>query len=202
MRLYSQSNLTPTPLAYYTQFRQSLSVQPVMNSHFVKVGELLRNARRVLFITGAGVSAESLIPTFRGATAAFADGMTEDGVPFEEVLSGETLMTNPKLCWKYLFILESSIRGRCRTRPIRPWRRCKLPIAVFMLRRKTSMNCTSVPVPRTFLNCMATCDGLSAPTAATPSIWKLSSHWQNYRTAPNAILFCARMWCFTARACP
>ena len=83
-----------------------------MNSHFVKVGELLRNARRVLFITGAGVSAESLIPTFRGATAAFADGMTEDGVPFEEVLSGETLMTNPKLCWKYLFILESSIRGK------------------------------------------------------------------------------------------
>ena len=83
-----------------------------MNSDFVKVGGLLKNAKRVLFITGAGVSAESQIPTFRGATAAFADGMTEDGVPFEEVLSAETFIKNPKLVWKYLFILELSIRGK------------------------------------------------------------------------------------------
>jgi len=83
-----------------------------MNSDFEKVGGLLGRARRVLFITGAGVSAESQIPTFRGATAAFADGMTEDGVPFEEALSGETFVQNPKLSWKYLAILERSFRGK------------------------------------------------------------------------------------------
>jgi NAD-dependent deacetylase len=83
-----------------------------MNSDFATVGGLLKNAKRVLFITGAGVSAESQIPTFRGATAAFADGMTEDGVSFEEVLSAETFINNPKLVWKYLFILELSIRGK------------------------------------------------------------------------------------------
>ena len=83
-----------------------------MNSDFVKVGKLLKYAKRVLFITGAGVSAESQIPIFRGATAAFADGITEDGVPFEEVLSAETFIKNPKLVWKYLFVLELSIRGK------------------------------------------------------------------------------------------
>ena len=83
-----------------------------MNSDIIQVGARLRRARRVLFITGAGVSAESQIPTFRGATAAFADGLTEDGVPFEAALSGETLRRNPALSWKYLARLELSIRGK------------------------------------------------------------------------------------------
>jgi NAD-dependent deacetylase len=77
-----------------------------------EVGRLLKRARRVLFITGAGVSAESHIPTFRGATAAFADGMTEDGMPFEEALSIDTFQTNPNLAWKYLALLELSVRGK------------------------------------------------------------------------------------------
>ena len=83
-----------------------------MNRDIAKVGELLNRARRVLFITGAGVSAESQIPTFRGATAAFADGMTEDGMPFEEALGAETFRKNPALSWKYLALLELSIRGK------------------------------------------------------------------------------------------
>ena len=83
-----------------------------MNSDLETIAGHFKNARRVLFITGAGVSAESQIPTFRGATGAFADGLTEDGIPFEEVLSGETLRTNPQLSWKYLSRLELSMRGK------------------------------------------------------------------------------------------
>jgi NAD-dependent deacetylase len=83
-----------------------------MNNNFAEVGRLLKNSKRVLFITGAGVSAESQIPTFRGATAAFADGMTEDGVSFEEVLSGTTFIRNPGLSWKYFHRLELSMRGK------------------------------------------------------------------------------------------
>lgn len=83
-----------------------------MDGAIGEVRRLLQRARRVLFITGAGVSAESHIPTFRGATAAFADGMTEDGMPFEEALSIDTFRTNPRLAWKYLALLELSIRGR------------------------------------------------------------------------------------------
>ena len=92
--------------------KSSAKARGAMSRPFDEVGALLRKARRVLFITGAGVSAESEIPTFRGATAAFANGMTEDGVPFEKALSGETLERNPALSWKYLFRLEASIRGK------------------------------------------------------------------------------------------
>ncbi len=83
-----------------------------MKSGHAEVGNLLKSARRVLFITGAGVSAESGIPTFRGATAAYADGLTEDGIPFEEALSGSTFLVDPKLSWKYFFLLEQSLRGK------------------------------------------------------------------------------------------
>ena len=37
-----------------------------MREDFFSVGQLLREASRVLFICGAGLSAESGIPTFRG----------------------------------------------------------------------------------------------------------------------------------------
>ena len=83
-----------------------------MKKKIAEVARLLKKARRVLFITGAGVSAESGIPTFRGATRAFADGLTEDGLPFETVLSGSTFRSNPKLSWKYFFLLEQSLRGK------------------------------------------------------------------------------------------
>lgn len=76
------------------------------------VAFLTQSARRILFITGAGVSAESGIPTFRGAGAAFPDGKTEDGIPFEEALSGWMLKKNPALSWKYFFRLEEFLRDK------------------------------------------------------------------------------------------
>jgi hypothetical protein len=65
------------------------------------IAELVKAATRVLFITGTGVSAESGRPTFRGATGAFADGLTEEGIHFEEALSGPTLLGDLRLAWKY-----------------------------------------------------------------------------------------------------
>jgi NAD-dependent deacetylase len=76
------------------------------------VARLLAKAGRVLFITGAGVSAESGIPTFRGATAAFTNGQTEEGIPFETALSGPTFQRRPELSWKYFFLLEMAVRGK------------------------------------------------------------------------------------------
>jgi NAD-dependent deacetylase len=83
-----------------------------MQPELEQIAAVLKAARRVLFITGAGVSAESGVATFRGATAAFANGLTEEGIPFEEVLSGSTFQRDPTLCWKYFFRLEASIRGK------------------------------------------------------------------------------------------
>jgi NAD-dependent deacetylase len=72
----------------------------------------LRDAKRVLFITGAGVSAESGIPTFRGSSAAFPDGLTDEGIPFEEALSAPTFHCNPRLSWRCFFQLERACRGK------------------------------------------------------------------------------------------
>jgi NAD-dependent deacetylase len=83
-----------------------------MSDRIEEVGRLLKHAKRVLFITGAGVSAESGIPTFRGVSAAFEDGRTEEGIPFEEVLSRRTFLHDPALSWKYFYKLEEAFRGK------------------------------------------------------------------------------------------
>ncbi|HVV72544.1 MAG TPA: Sir2 family NAD-dependent protein deacetylase [Verrucomicrobiae bacterium] len=83
-----------------------------MDKRFEEVARLLANAERVLVITGAGVSVESGIPTFRGSSAAFPSGLTEEGIPFEEALSGPSFLRYPELSWKYFFQLERSLRGK------------------------------------------------------------------------------------------
>ncbi|MDR3414717.1 MAG: NAD-dependent deacylase [Nevskia sp.] len=72
----------------------------------------LRRARRVLVITGAGMSADSGLPTYRGVGGLYDRGPTADGLPIEEVLSGATMRRRPELCWRYLFEIEQACRGR------------------------------------------------------------------------------------------
>jgi NAD-dependent deacetylase len=83
-----------------------------MTEKINKLVPLLKAARRVLFITGAGVSVESGIPSFRGSTAAFKEGLTEDGIPFEIALSGPAFKRHPERTWKYFFQLELALRGK------------------------------------------------------------------------------------------
>ncbi len=71
----------------------------------------LRDAESVLFITGAGISAESGLPTYRGVGGLYSDTDTEDGCAIEDALSGEMLMANPALCWKHIGRIEAACRG-------------------------------------------------------------------------------------------
>ena len=57
---------------------------------------------RILFITGAGLSADSGLPTYRGIGGLYEREMTEEGVPIEEALSGAMFRKRPDLSWKYL----------------------------------------------------------------------------------------------------
>jgi NAD-dependent deacetylase len=76
-----------------------------------RVVELLRPARRLLFITGAGLSADSGLPTYRGVGGLYADGRTTPyGLPVEEVLSGEMMSTRPEVTWQFLLELERPAR--------------------------------------------------------------------------------------------
>jgi NAD-dependent deacetylase len=76
-----------------------------------KVAGLLRKAGSVLFITGAGISADSGIPTYRGIGGLYNDRTTADGIPIETALAGETLRTRPGIIWKYLAQIENRCRG-------------------------------------------------------------------------------------------
>src|SRR5271157_2840812 len=86
--------------------------------------DLLRPARRLLFITGAGLSAESGVPTYRGRDGLYSrdglfsrDGVYRDGLTtphgmtIEQALSGPMLASRPEITWHYLRELERFARG-------------------------------------------------------------------------------------------
>ena len=71
----------------------------------------VREAERILFITGAGISADSGLPTYRGVGGLYDDAGTEDGVDIEDALSGPMMARRPELCWKYIAQVERACRG-------------------------------------------------------------------------------------------
>ena len=71
----------------------------------------LRGARRVAVLTGAGMSAESGLPTYRGIGGLYNDMDVEEGLPIEEILHAYTFTRKPALTWKYLAKIEQACRG-------------------------------------------------------------------------------------------
>lgn len=67
-----------------------------------RIARHLARSRRVLFITGAGISADSGLPTYRGVGGLYNDEETEDGLPIETALSGSMFSVRPEITWKYL----------------------------------------------------------------------------------------------------
>ncbi|MFH1355307.1 MAG: Sir2 family NAD-dependent protein deacetylase [Candidatus Omnitrophota bacterium] len=76
-----------------------------------KVCGVLRDAKSILFITGAGISADSGLPTYRGIGGLYNGKETEEGIPIETALAGETLRTHPEITWKYLSQIEQGCRN-------------------------------------------------------------------------------------------
>lgn len=75
------------------------------------VASFLADADSVLCITGAGISAESGIPTYRGIGGLYDDVDTTEGIPIEEALSGEMMRRRPEVTWKYIHQIEAASRG-------------------------------------------------------------------------------------------
>ncbi len=76
-----------------------------------KIAELLRDCKSILFITGAGISADSGLPTYRGEGGLYENEVTEEGIPIEMALAGEMLRTKPEITWKYLSRIEQGCRS-------------------------------------------------------------------------------------------
>jgi NAD-dependent deacetylase len=72
---------------------------------------LLRESRSVLFVTGAGLSADSGLPTYRGIGGLYEGRDTEENIPIELLLSEEAIRVRPDLTWKYLLQVERACRG-------------------------------------------------------------------------------------------
>lgn len=76
-----------------------------------QVVSLLNKSKSILFITGAGLSADSGLPTYRGIGGLYNDKITEEGIPIEMALAGDTLEKRPQVTWKYLAQIENNCRN-------------------------------------------------------------------------------------------
>jgi NAD-dependent deacetylase len=76
-----------------------------------RVVEILTRSQNLLFITGAGVSADSGLPTYRGIGGLYEAETTEEGIPIEEILSGKMMRLRPHIAWKYLLQIARACRG-------------------------------------------------------------------------------------------
>lgn len=75
------------------------------------VADHLRHAHSALFITGAGISADSGLPTYRGVGGLYDSDITSEGLSIEEALSGDVFAVRPDITWKYLIEIEENCRG-------------------------------------------------------------------------------------------
>lgn len=82
-----------------------------MSAQIQAVAAQLARASRVLFITGAGLSADSGLPTYRGVGGLYDDTDVDEGISIEEALSGRMLKYQPEICWKYIAQIEAACRG-------------------------------------------------------------------------------------------
>lgn len=76
-----------------------------------RIAARLRDASRVLVISGAGMSVDSGLPTYRGVGGLYDGMVTEEGLAIEDVLSGTMMRRDPGLCWKYIMQVEEACRG-------------------------------------------------------------------------------------------
>jgi len=77
----------------------------------IRAADLLKKCQSILFITGAGISADSGLPTYRGIGGLYNDKVTEEGIPIEMALAGEMLERHPEITWKYLAQIEKNCRS-------------------------------------------------------------------------------------------
>lgn len=76
-----------------------------------RIANILKSCQSVLFITGAGISADSGLPTYRGIGGLYNSKITEEGYPIEEALSGYMMTVRPDICWKYIYQIEKNCRN-------------------------------------------------------------------------------------------
>ena len=100
------------PSSQIDRLQPAAKLSPDNDRGIDRVVNVLGRARRLLFITGAGMSADSGLPTYRGEDGLYrAQQSTAHGLSIEQALSGPMLRLRPDITWHYLLELERSTRG-------------------------------------------------------------------------------------------
>lgn len=95
------------PLSYKRLDNNALMHEALLD----QTARALARARSLLAITGAGISADSGLPTYRGIGGLYDETDLEEGIPIEVALSGEMIAHRPELTWKYIHQIEGACRG-------------------------------------------------------------------------------------------
>ncbi len=67
--------------------------------------------RDVLFITGAGLSADSGLPTYRGVGGLYDHSATDSGMSIEDALHIDTFRRRPHLTWHHIRTIAETCEG-------------------------------------------------------------------------------------------
>lgn len=72
---------------------------------------VLQKSNKIFVVTGAGISADSGLPVYRGIGGLYNNTDTEDGMPIEKALSGSVFKKQPEITWKYMGQIEKGARN-------------------------------------------------------------------------------------------
>jgi NAD-dependent deacetylase len=86
-----------------------MSIHNEVEQKLKAVATELHQAKRVLFITGAGISADSGLPTYRGVGGLYNTETTEEGYPIEQCLSASMFRVRPDITWKYMLRIAEAV---------------------------------------------------------------------------------------------
>ena len=92
------------------------------------VRKALLRAEHILFVTGAGISADSGLPTYRGVGGLYDGRTTDEGYTIEEALSATVWRAHPDITWKYLWQIGHACVGvqpNAAHRAIAAWQQLK-----------------------------------------------------------------------------
>jgi NAD-dependent deacetylase len=88
-----------------------MSITAEVEQHIDEVVNLLLKSRSLLVITGAGLSADSGLPTYRGSGGLYKNDVDEQGISIEEILSLEGFCRDPSSVWRHIGQVENSCRN-------------------------------------------------------------------------------------------
>lgn len=87
------------------------TLNPQQNEDVDRIVSILNESQKIFVVTGAGISADSGLPVYRGIGGLYNDEDTEDGMPIEQALSGPVFRRTPEITWKYMGQIEAGARN-------------------------------------------------------------------------------------------